>query len=230
MPGGRPRSDIDAVLRNVERRDPETGEITLQTITVFSHIVDALRVGMYLEPAILSTGIGKSTVYSWLKTAGTILLAHSGREIDRDSLSPHERRCLEFSEAVDEALYSWELRALADHARIERGGIVAETITTKRNASGEVVEQTTKRETLAPDARAIEWRLTRRFPERYSQRLTLSHEFDEMSDTDRAAGLADAVGAYLAGRDDEAASATRSTRATPARARRVKRAAPTGEA
>jgi hypothetical protein len=226
MPGGRP-SNIDTVLRNVERRDPETGEITLVPVTVFSHIVDALRVGMYLEPAILSTGISKSTVYAWLKTAGTITLAHSGREVNRNKLSAHERRCLDFLEAVDEAQHSWELRALADHSRIERGGWQSVTVREKVNAAGEVVERTTTSETMAPDARAIEWRLTRRFPERYSQRVVLSGDFDELSDTDRALGLADAVGAYLAGREDEASETTRST---PARARRARRAAPTGEA
>lgn len=173
-------------------------------VTVADRIVNGLRAGSYFEPAVAAAGIAKTTAYGWLRIAGKIRLENNG--VDPDELlflSDNERRCCRFLHAVEEAEGIYEIGALTTLERLARGGLTVKTVTTKRDAHGATIEVTEKIETLAPNAQVLEWRLSRRFPERYATRVEFSGGIDVGLDTDdRANALAESLTAYLAGLED----------------------------
>jgi hypothetical protein len=171
-----------------------------QPILLWQRIVEAVRVGSYLEPAVKRAGIHHDTAYGWLEIAGRIRLRSRGQAIDESTLTDHELHCLQFSEALDEAEGMWEVGALTLLERLARGGLEIRKTTTKRDATGAVVEVSETVETLAPNAQVIEWRLTRRHQERWSQRLTLAGEVEvSISDEERAELLVQTLDVFLAG-------------------------------
>lgn len=193
---GRP-SPIDAVIGHREG----TGE----PITVAERIVASIRAGNYFEPAAAAAGITKITAYEWLKVAGHLRLRARGRPVTTLDPAPsaHELRCLEFSNAVDEAQAIWEVGANTQLEQLARGGLEVVTTTVKTLASGDV-ETTVKTEKLAPNAQVIEWRLTRKFPARYGERIQVDGRVDgrvEFTVAERAQTLAGDLAAYLAGHD-----------------------------
>ncbi len=177
MPGGRP-SVIDAQIGT----RPEDGA----PITVADRILSALRAGAYFEHAAAQAGIPKETAYGWLRTAGRIKRDTRGKPTSElEGLTPHELRCCEFSDSVAEAESSWEVGALATLERLARGGLQIRKTVTKRGPAitldadgttvpGPILEQTETVETLAPNAQVLEWRLARRFPGRYGQRVEVT--------------------------------------------------------
>lgn len=191
-------SKIDAI---VSHRDDGT------PITVFDRIVSALRVGQYFEHATAQAGVSKETAYGWLRLAGRLKIEAKGQLVDVAAITAHEARCIEFSDAVAEAESSWEAGALATLERLARGGVKVTKTVTKRDGAGDgakVLEVTTTEEVLAPNAQVIEWRLTRRFPGRYGQRVEITGADGGplvMSVEDRTDALASQFEAYLAGVD-----------------------------
>jgi len=159
MPAGRP-SKIAAQLRLPNG----------QTTTVQARIVELIRHGAFVERAAKSAGIAKGTLYGWLEVAGHAQQAlAAGRTLER--LTAHQRACLAFSDAVDEAEATYEMQALVSLSRLE-AGIAREIVTEKyihnpTNGEEVLIERTVRRETGVPSAAAITWKLTRRFPERY---------------------------------------------------------------
>lgn len=202
MPGGRP-----SLIDNIIGHD-DTG----QPITVADRIVAGLRAGSYLEPAIAATGVGKVTVYEWIKLAGRVRIRSNGEPLDTLDLTAHERRCCEFLNAVEEAEGIYEIGALTSLERLARGGLVLRTVTRKYDGDGPTatcVERTEREETLAPNAQVIQWRLSRRFPARYAQRIDIDMAGGlgpQLSDEDRAGELVTALDAYLEGVADQAAA------------------------
>lgn len=194
-PPGRP-SPIDAVV--AYREDDGT------PITVADRIVASIRAGNYFEPAVLAAGVVKDTAYEWLKVAGRTRLRARGRPLDEldPPVTPHERRCVEFSDAVDAAQGLWEVGANTTLEQLGRGGLKVVTVTEKHDAAGKLLEKSTKTETLAPNAQVIEWRLTRRHPDRYGHRIDVDGTFDgkiTFTVEERAANLADGLADFLAG-------------------------------
>lgn len=149
-------------------------ETTAENVTVFERIVASIRAGNYFEQAAAEAGIGRETGYGWLRLGATTF-ARLHRELITDAeLTNHERRCLAFSDAVAKAEAAWEVNANNIMENLARGGFVQTTTTTKVDAGGAVLEVTTKRETLAPNAQVLEWRLQRRYPDRYGQRVDIA--------------------------------------------------------
>lgn len=202
MPGGRP-STIDAV---VGYRDVDGERVE---ITIADRIVASLRAGLFLEPAIAGSGAGKETVYGWIREAGRLRKEYRG-DFTTAQLTDHQRRCIEFSDAVDEADGLWEVDSNTLLERLGRGGIPQVTTTIKRGPAprgehgeqlfdeegrelrGAILEETTKTAHTLPDAETLKWRLTRRHPDRYAQRLELSGPGGgplELSQEERARSL-----------------------------------------
>src|SRR5437660_1070835 len=98
MPTGRP-SLIDAIVGC----DDEGSEFT-----VADRIVAGLRAGNYFEQATAAAGIHKETAYGWLRVAAQTRIRAKGRTLEDLQLCDHERRCVEFSDAVVRAAARWE--------------------------------------------------------------------------------------------------------------------------
>lgn len=163
MPGGRP-SPID---KTIGHRDVDGTPVP---VTVFDRIVSALRAGNYIEGAAASAGMSKQAVYDWMKLGARTRLANTP---DKDRTT-HERRCVEFLDAVAEAEAAWEAQANTTLEQLSRGGIPVETVTVKVDGKGKVIERTTKTTATLPDAATIKWRLKRRFRDRYAERIEVT--------------------------------------------------------
>lgn len=188
MPGGRP-SKIDAVIGT---RPGENGGPDVE-ITVADRIVELLVAGNYLEGAAAGAGVHKDTVYHWLKTGAQVKLRAGAGSIDDIVASEFERRCAEFSDAVAEAEGRYESSANLTLERLARGGVPLVTETVERGPApvhpqtggptydsdgrevlGPILKSSTRSSSTLPDAQVIEWRLTRRFRQRYAERVELT--------------------------------------------------------
>lgn len=168
-----PRGRPTKINQPVATRDNPDGTTT--TITVADRIVERLTVGAYMEEAASSAGVHKDTVYEWLKIGANARARIIAGTVTPSKLTTHERRCLDFSDAVDQATGEWAMRSLTALEQHARGGLKSTTVTEKVDARGRVMERTTKTEELLPNPAVIQWRLERRFPDRYGrQRVEVS--------------------------------------------------------
>lgn len=215
---GRP-SPIDQIIGHDQEGNP---------ITVADSITNSLRMGAYFEQACATAGVTKETGYAWLRTAGKLKLRARGGSLATARPSAQEKRCLAFSDAVAEAESSYEVDALSTLGLLARGGYAVVKTVVKRgppapgsDAAGPVLESTTTTERLAPSAQVIQWRLARRFPARYGQRVEITGAEGGpvlLSMEERADALAETLTAFLQG-----AAAARPKRA------RSRKGAPDGE-
>ena len=157
----------------VRERTNEDG--TTSTLTVAEVIVEAITAGAYFEHATAAAGVTTSTGYDWLKRGARAATAIAKGDTTRSKLGAMDRRCLEFSEAVERAEAQWAVGANIVLERLARGGIEQRTVTEKRDNNGALVERTTKTEATLPAAQVLEWRLERRFPDQYGRRQAIQH-------------------------------------------------------
>lgn len=208
MPAGQP-SKIDQVVgyTTITRAD---GTQEQAPVTAADRIVGSLKNGNYFEQSCAAAGVHRETAYGWLRVGAQAIarIASTGKTADELGLSDHELACIGFSDAVAEAEAEWEVRANTTLESLARGGLRIETVTEKQDANGNVVERTVKTERMAPNAQVIEWRLTRRHPERYGTRVDLFARAADQSlpMDDRAGAVAAEIRAYLQGRADEDAA------------------------
>lgn len=139
-------------------------------ITAAEQIVASIRAGNYVETAAAAAGIAKETLYEWLRVGAN---ARHKPAHGKGSRTAHERRCIEFSDAVAAAVAASESEAVARLEQIARGGLAVKVETVKVDATGNVIERTTRTEQTLPDARVLEWRLERRFSKRWGQKGSL---------------------------------------------------------
>jgi ribosomal protein S16 len=165
MPGGRPPKINTVVLT---RDDPNNGRKV--KVTAGQRIVEALRIGEYVETAAELAGVSKRTVYEWLKVGAqaTDAVERQGRTLK--SLTQHQRDCMEFSHAVAEAQALARTDDVATLADLAHGGRPIVTTTVKRDKDGAVLEHVTRTETAQPNAAVLMWRLERRHPEDWGRR------------------------------------------------------------
>jgi hypothetical protein len=179
MPGGRPTS-ITKVVHHRERRDPDTQQVVERIpVTAGERIVELIRAGNYVETAAAAANVSKESVYAWLRTAAD---AH-GKQHRGDRLTAQDRRCMAFSDAVDEAQAASEAEDVARLQQLGRGRTVT-TTTTKYDANGNVLETTSSTKELGPDPDVLTWRLERRFRARWGRQLQLDGELDVHADRD----------------------------------------------
>lgn len=208
MPGGQP-SKIDQVVgyTTITRADGTTEEAP---VTAADRIVGSLKNGNYFEQSCAAAGVHRETAYGWLRTGAQAIAraASRGTTLDEAGVTDHELACVQFSDAVAEAEAEWEVRANTTLEQLARGGLRIQTVTEKHDANGNLVERTTKTERLQPSAQVIEWRLTRRYPDRYGQRVDVFARAADQSlpMEDRASAVAGEIRAYLQGRADEDAA------------------------
>ena len=160
---GRPPA-IDKVVAHVDGRP----------VTAAQQIVQAVAAGNYMETAAAAAGITKETLYEWLRV-GAKAHQKDGR------LSRHEQACADFSDAIAQALAQSEATDVTRLAQLAAGGLQVRTVTEKANViqgpAGEqvqMVERTTKTETLAPNASVVMWRLERRFGKRWGRKQEIT--------------------------------------------------------
>lgn len=157
MPGGRP-SSIDAVIEHTPEGVP---------VTVADRIIALLRQGAYMEHAAAAAGVQKVTVYDWLRTG-----ARAGMAVEKGKkITPEQARCREFANAVHQASGQWVAEANLRLSQAARGGRTLTTTTTKRDASGGVIETTERTEIVPPNPSVDQWRLERRLPALYGRRV-----------------------------------------------------------
>lgn len=204
MPGGRPQGPTK-LRQRVVVRDPLTG--THRTLAAGAAIVEAIQTGAYAERAARSVGVSTATYYSWVDqgAAVRVLLGQNPAA----TLTAAQREVLGFLEAVDAAEAVYEVTGLRALEAIGLGRVTLEVVTERwqpgaPDAAGVVgpdvlVERTVKRTGMAPSAAAIQWKLTRRFPDRYQLRPDLdpSGEQPDLS-AGRVGQLTEQVEQYLA--------------------------------
>jgi len=200
LPAGRP-SPIDKVIGKKPDGTP---------ITVAERMVNLVRLGNFVEHASAACGISKETHYEWVRVAARVNLAWNG-DPDLTKITPHERRCVEYSDAVDQAQGEYFAADMRKLHEIGQGGIVRSRVVEKyaveKNEQGEEVqvllERTVTEDETLPNAAVIMWRLTRRAPKFFGNRLAIAHEDDDPGKLDERSeltALADSMEAYLLGR------------------------------
>lgn len=141
-----------------------------QPVTVHDRIVTSLRAGNYIEASAALAGITKQSVYEWLKIGAQASADLANDRTTLTKLTKHQRDCLAFSDAVAEAQAAAEVRDVATLSKLAEGGATVTTVTEKKDQTGNVVETTTRTEVAQPSAQVLQWRLERRFPDRWGRR------------------------------------------------------------
>lgn len=180
-------------------------------ITVADAIVEHLAAGNYVETAAAAVGVNRSNLFRLLTRGAKALRANAatGKAIPKS-----EKVYADFAGRVQEATAIAEARAVATIATLAEGGFPMTEVTIEYvvGADGTRTEvkrtETTKR--LAPNFRAIAWRLERRNREHWGRYGSL-----EQVDEDGApkptredrigaieAAIADYPDDYLAGFED----------------------------
>lgn len=159
MPGGRPT----LITHPLQVRDPITGEA--RDTTVGERIVELIEQGAYAERAARACGVAKSTFYSWMDQGGQIRLLLG--QNPQAKLRVAQARLLEFLDAVEAAEFLYEMTGLQALEAIALGRVTVETVTEKYDATGTLTERIVKSTQQLPNPQVIQWKLTRRFPERY---------------------------------------------------------------
>lgn len=206
---GRPSkiNDVVATRPVLDGDGNPTGETV--EITVADQIVADVRTGMYADRAARRAGITTRTFYEWEKIGRETQRRLDAGEITPSKLRAYERRCLDFSLAIEQAEVEWETRANADLERIARGGILQRETIVKVDAEGREIERRTKEATTLPDAAVIMKRLALRFPDRYTSRVQVegTGEGGEIPVDVRIRNLGDALREHLERNADESEGA-----------------------
>lgn len=159
------------------RRPPEINRIIDRgpdgtDVTVADRIVISIRAGNYLATAAAAVAVTVYTVHEWLRIGA---LLRSERYANPEAIaSDYEEACARFSVAVQRAEAEWEMQSSMLLERLARGGATHSITTTRTDAQGNVIESITKTEILPPNAQVLQWRLSRRHPDRYSERKEVS--------------------------------------------------------
>jgi hypothetical protein len=182
-------------------------------ITVADRIVAALRTGAYFENACASAGVHRETAYNWKRIAARLRISARGVDVEDLPMSEHERKCLAFSDAVEEAESTWELRSLSQLESAARGQTITQTTTKEERVERDdgtfewvEVERVTVTREIPPNTQVVEWRLERKHPDRYGRRIEVVPAGGRLDPADHADALIDSLSAYLAGHEDAAVS------------------------
>lgn len=206
-----PPSDIDAPYKLGPDGNP---------VTVAQAIIEAITAGEYLETAAPRCGIKVTTARGWLLVGGQTRLKQNVTP-GRLRTTTHQRKCRDFLDAYETAAAQYEGDTLREIDEIARGGRRIVTVRSKRrflgpnDTEGTIVERIEETRTIPPDGQLLVWRLAHRIPGRYSPKLQIQNmppEEGALSPEEEAESLADALEAFLAGRDAVLAEAEQEAR------------------
>lgn len=146
-------------LTKVYRRDPDGRVVTVQDA-----IVDHLRAGNYVETAAAAVGVNRTSLHRYLARGAKALRlsAETGKAVPKP-----DKVYADFSARVQEAASQAEAAMLDMLTRLASGGLQVTETSIEYVLNGDVRTETKRTETtrnLAPNVRAIMWRLERRNP------------------------------------------------------------------
>ena len=160
-------------------------------------IIDTVRNGGFLSDAAAKAGVRRASVHEWLREGARVAVQVERARaagLPDPVLSESQRLSLELSERM--AVADAELRAEAHELLVRAARAVTKvTETVRRDAAGQVIERTTKKEVSTGSLHALTWLLERRFPDLYGPRMVV-HEvpvFDPSAD--RRESLAELIAA-----------------------------------
>ncbi len=154
-------------MREVRTSDGELVQVI--EVNLIDRVEEALRAGAFVKDAAARIGVDKSRLWEWQKTgvrAQRDLLTGVRRHSD---LSRHEKQCAELAARMESAEAEARLQLLALGQKLAQGGFVRREVTKKVNATGQVLETTTKESVADPEPRMIQWLLSRRWPEDFNR-------------------------------------------------------------
>lgn len=176
--------------------------------TVADAIVEHLAAGNYVETAAAAVGINRTNLFRLLARGAKALAANArtGKPIPKP-----EKVYAEFVARVQTATSTAEARAVATIALLAEGGItVRETSIEFAVARGDdgietrtEVKRTETTKALAPNFRAIAWRLERRNPRHWGRGAALEAMDDDGAPKPTREERIDAIEAALAGHPDD---------------------------
>ncbi len=147
-----------------------------------------------------SAGITHQTLLAWRKQGG-----YAREKAARgEKLTPNERQYARFLNQMEKAEEEAVAVRLGCIQGAADGGWVKTKTVVKTNAAGEVVEEVTTTETVAPEWTAAAWQLERQLPNEFGRRMAVTGADGAplVPKEDRADTLASSLEAYLAGVDD----------------------------
>lgn len=155
------------------------GRPTKFSPAIAKRIVDAVRMGNYLETAAGLAGLSKETLREWL-TQGARM-----RETDPATLTIEQKRRVDFSVSVEKAILEAEERDLA-RVDLAAQGYDVEKVKTVESPTG---SETTITKEKRFEWQAAAWRLERRSPKKWGRRLDVNagisaSPLDDRSDED----------------------------------------------
>lgn len=162
---------------------------------IADRVAEALRLGASLNDAATRATVTSATLRTWVRAGTRLLLATEAGTRLPQTLSAVERAQVDLARTVEQAAVEGKMLLLGQLERLSRG--IERTITIeKQDAAGTVIERTTRVETALPDAATIRWRLARRWPDEFADRVHVDHT-GQVDTGDRAAELAAALRAEL---------------------------------
>lgn len=182
-------------LDEIHEYNPQTGA----PITVGDAIIRYVRGGNYLETACNLVQVDNVVMRGWLREG-----ARAHRQVLEGTapsrLRKAQRLARNFSLSIRSALAEAEARDLQLLARLALGGIPQTTTTEKvearRNAAGNIIrgpdgepiydvtERSVKTTQTLPDRQAIQWRMERRFPNRWGRHDRIDIDLNGGADLD----------------------------------------------
>lgn len=160
-----------------------------------------LRTGHYIETACALVGISKQSLYTWLKNGARL----RDQGIALSKLGAHDRRCVEFLDAVERADAEALDRDMLRLTALGRGGLETTEVREVTTPEGKVKEKITITRQLAPNPQVLEWRMERRWPALFARppaRVEVSGPDGgplELTTEERAEQLAADAELFLAG-------------------------------
>lgn len=167
--------------------------------TVVERVVQVVRAGGPITYAAKAAGMSPYAIYEWVKTGAKCHNRHA-QGTKRSEFTAHERRCMDFANALQQAEGEMVAEAVARLAQGAAGGRQVTTVTERVDSAGDLVDRSTRIETLAPDPKIDMWRLRTRAPAEFTTRVEISGPEGEPVPIEvRAANLADGLRDFLAG-------------------------------
>jgi transposase-like protein len=148
--------------------------MTQRPMSALDIVEEAIRAGAFIHDAAARVGVHVETLRDWrrLGVNATRQVAQGLKR--RSDLSKRERQYAELAYRMEKAEADARLLLLGTMQRVAQGGITAVETVEKVDATGNVLERTTRRSETLPDQKAAAWLLGHRWPEDFHGRQELT--------------------------------------------------------